>query len=1094
MAQVPNADGFKNQLEAKAVTYHDIATKLLHDKFLLTALELHTELVECGREVKQLKDFFSNPGNFEVPWQDTSSRISRSESQVTLDSLDLTRYSEDGAGTDERIAVLEFELRKAKETINALRNNLTMATESETSTPDKGCMRHLNTDVIKPHEQRALNFLINEYLLLNSYKLTSITFADENQHQDFDDWDDVGLNISKPPELITLYRECFKQTSLDRLSTGTQTDFDLSSYENLRQKIIEQEEDLKKLEAKYKNLESEYNELKSIKETELLPSQNKSTPNSKDSLGSESPSERFEIIDKNMTSFKKRDSIITLEDNISNSSLNVNDWTNLTITTHDSVNNESATKGIDSPKEKASKLINIDISQEPFIKEVFSLCYVNIPQKVDNEILDDILNYSVTNENLVHTLSLSLLKIIPNIILNKREDAIPLLIGAVQLNSNSGERDKLLQQLFNLKKKPSDTERIMILTGLVGIAKYSGENLVENEILPQCWEQLTDKHVEKRLLVAEACTALIPYVSSQIRNSLILSMLQQLLEDREDLVREAVIRALSLVMVLCEDSDKYLQCEEITLNILNDPSASIVNLAIQILIPVLGKWALSIGRLKSHLIKYLLHKLSDYSRDFESSKQSNKILCIIEVLEALMPFVLISVVLHEQVVSNIEKDMTIDLRADLNKLCSNLTNPSVFCKWDHNVGMVLYEFDKYIASNPTSSWDEMAWILDMMIPDLLNSLNHIDITYQSIIQNFINLFSHICIFFGKSFTKFKIQPIFQVQVNSLEQIFSNFNQYSPSLNIIPVYLVSVLSYCDRDELSIVLKKFLCTLPLCGTPLDCLEVSVKGLCENGLQTLVVSSLWEGVVHQSPLVRAVTADLFSAIVGFCDKNLLSLKVTPGLVTLASDNDTLVKTAAIPALGTLVTNCNEKEIHDKVYVQFQNYLTDPSVKENHTVIRQLIVTLGSIVNHCSAQFRQEVILPQLSLISTYLSQMSNQTRKIDLANALIEAFTTVVYSPFNKQDITSLIIPGLRCLETAVTENQSLTCHRDIIGSMIRECDDHAESSTHAQPEHSNKLQNVNQGVEEMKQRMSKIFTKPAGSKPNTLPNLQSIFKKK
>lgn len=52
----------------------------------------------------------------------------RSGSQVTLDSLDLTRYSEDGAGTDERVAVLEFELRKAKETINALRNNLTVAT------------------------------------------------------------------------------------------------------------------------------------------------------------------------------------------------------------------------------------------------------------------------------------------------------------------------------------------------------------------------------------------------------------------------------------------------------------------------------------------------------------------------------------------------------------------------------------------------------------------------------------------------------------------------------------------------------------------------------------------------------------------------------------------------------------------------------------------------------------------------------------------------------------------------------------------------------------------------------------------------------
>jgi hypothetical protein len=90
--------------------------------------------------------------------------------------------------------------------------------------------------IIKPHEQRALNFLINEYLLLNSYKLTSITFAYENQHQDFDDWDDVGLNIAKPPELLTLYRDCFKQTNQISISTSTQTDFDFS-YENLQSKI-----------------------------------------------------------------------------------------------------------------------------------------------------------------------------------------------------------------------------------------------------------------------------------------------------------------------------------------------------------------------------------------------------------------------------------------------------------------------------------------------------------------------------------------------------------------------------------------------------------------------------------------------------------------------------------------------------------------------------------------------------------------------------------------------------------------------------------------------------------------------------------------
>lgn len=55
--------------------------------------------------------------------------IDRTPSQATLDSLDTARYSEDGGGdrggSGGDVAVLEFELRKARETINALRANLT---------------------------------------------------------------------------------------------------------------------------------------------------------------------------------------------------------------------------------------------------------------------------------------------------------------------------------------------------------------------------------------------------------------------------------------------------------------------------------------------------------------------------------------------------------------------------------------------------------------------------------------------------------------------------------------------------------------------------------------------------------------------------------------------------------------------------------------------------------------------------------------------------------------------------------------------------------------------------------------------------------
>lgn len=68
---------------------------------------------------------------------------------------------------------------------------------------------------------------------------------------------------------------------------------------------------------------------------------------------------------------------------------------------------------------------------------------------------------------------------------------------------------------------------------------------------------------------------------------------------------------------------------------------------------------------------------------------------------------------------------------------------------------------------------------------------------------------------------------------------------------------------------------------------------------------------------------------------------------------------------------------------------------------------VNLSNITTNISVS----VILPQLTALSSFMSQMTNQTRKIDMALALLEAFTNVVYSPLNKQSISSVVVPGLR-----------------------------------------------------------------------------------
>lgn len=55
------------------LTWDGIAARLLKENFLLTALEFHTEIVESGKELPRLRDYFSNPGNFERTKDDPTS-------------------------------------------------------------------------------------------------------------------------------------------------------------------------------------------------------------------------------------------------------------------------------------------------------------------------------------------------------------------------------------------------------------------------------------------------------------------------------------------------------------------------------------------------------------------------------------------------------------------------------------------------------------------------------------------------------------------------------------------------------------------------------------------------------------------------------------------------------------------------------------------------------------------------------------------------------------------------------------------------------------------------------------------------------------
>lgn len=78
-------------------------------------------------------------------------------------------------------------------------------------------------------------------------------------------------------------------------------------------------------------------------------------------------------------------------------------------------------------------------------------------------------------------------------------------------------RDELTRQLFTLIKKPEAAQRRVLIDACIALAALVGTKRTGDEMLPLCWEQIGDKHFERRVLVAETCAALAPYIEACVK-------------------------------------------------------------------------------------------------------------------------------------------------------------------------------------------------------------------------------------------------------------------------------------------------------------------------------------------------------------------------------------------------------------------------------------------------------------------------------------------------------------------------------------------------------------------------------------------------
>ncbi|TNN13921.1 LisH domain and HEAT repeat-containing protein [Schistosoma japonicum] len=601
----------------------EVAEYLLDKKLFLSALEYYFEQLERGKSIKILHEFFTSPNfvdNLNLSSTESSNLlVGKYSSLSSLDSSDIGRISDDGNTLEEKLKVLEYELRKKNDEISTLRNELTSLVacgfKSDTltsQTSDSTWSTHFRSSFNNgghktlPHELRAISFLINEYFLEQNFRLTAIQFAEEVEEHglpSLESWHEVAINLRKPPSILSLLRSYWypstSQSSPNRVDLPTpnfcevaiQTESEQNVYtvtvgfdEYSSIELQSKNEEISLLKSKINHLESQYS----------AASQNvKDLHNQLICL----KREHVEMIDKTLLT---KHTTIT-----SNQTVKVND--------SDDDCNQSNLSNTDNPSYSQKKYLpdRINKSRRKLSTEFSKYIAHLLPD--DDMLLNEInRNFHLTDslDEFVTFLAQYIEKILTYLVDKGKLIFLPLLVQIICLHPNSSVRDRFLCLLFDflsstsstslcqqspasvenkihfdflhhsstllMKTMKSNSDSLVdvgytnhdefskhILNALRLLALYLGPTRLEGELLPCLWLQInkcTISDLSKRLFLVSACGVIAPHLPSHLQSSIMLSIMESSLdEERDTTVLAASIRSLSCLTSSMSDSHKLSQ-------------------------------------------------------------------------------------------------------------------------------------------------------------------------------------------------------------------------------------------------------------------------------------------------------------------------------------------------------------------------------------------------------------------------------------------------------------------------------------------------------------------------------------------------------
>ncbi|XP_020252243.1 lisH domain and HEAT repeat-containing protein KIAA1468 homolog [Asparagus officinalis] len=619
----------------------------------------------------------------------------------------------------------------------------------------------------------------------------------------------------------------------------------------------------------------------------------------------------------------------------------------------------------------------------------------------------------------IQILSDALPKIVPYVLINHREELLPLIMCAIERHPDSTVRDSLTHTLFNLIKRPDEQQRRIIMDACVTLAKNVGEMRTETELLPQCWEQINHTYEERRLLVAQSCGELAEFVRPEIRDSLILSIVQQLIEDAATVVREAAAHNLALLLQLFPNRDKYFKVEELMFQLVCDPSGLVVETTLKELVPAVITWG---GKLDHILRVVLSHILGSAQRcpplsGVEGSVDSHlrvlgererwNIDVLLRMLMELLPFV------HQKAIASCPFTTTME-SLSASQQANSFFSTSV---------LQLY-------AGGHMEWPQFDWMYVDCFPDLIQLSCMLPQKEDNLRTRITKFLLDVNILFGDDYVEHIMLPVFLVAIGDCDSADLTF--FPPSIHsrikglrpktataerlaimcVLPLLLSGILgARSSNEQLSEYLRKLLVNNTISDDSWSGYRVAevidaVRFLCTfEKHHGVIFNVLWDMVVSSNADMKIEAANLLKVLVPYVDAKVASTQVLPALVTLGSDQNLDVKYASINTFGAVAQYFKDDMIVEKIRIQMDAFLEDGSLEATISVIRALVVA----VPHTTERLR-EYLLSKIFQLTALPSHGKDVVRRREKANVFCEAVRALDATDLPLTSVRDLLIPAI------------------------------------------------------------------------------------